>query len=107
MSEEPIYYFVKGKGWVIGEPPAGVREVRVHGQRFRVSFYNRKPTPGEHGWWTVSNKLEQSMDTIINVGYFPSHNAFGWKYDPVERPDVAWSNQPILTIKTEVIDVDR
>lgn len=44
---EPVYSFVKGKGWIASVDRSITRELTRHGKRYRVTIYDRRPEPGE------------------------------------------------------------
>lgn len=48
VIDEPIYEFIKGKGWVIAPRVKSVsREFVKEGVRYLVTVYDRKPEVGE------------------------------------------------------------
>jgi len=73
-SEEPVYEYVKGKGWIQTSSETYLRVYR--GKSYFIEIIRRVPLPGEYGWWTTLGKSSQTI--ADQVGWYKEYQTFGW-----------------------------
>ena len=59
MSEEPVYTFVKGQGWVVQQ----YRQLTFTVEGVTITLVERPPEFGEH-FWTGPNPIEVLADAL-------------------------------------------
>lgn len=82
MNSEPLYEFVKGKGWVIVNDHV---VTTTYGKTWRLEL--RKPEPGEHCCWTY-NKTDLAFWASWVKIQSPYH--YSDLAGAIERTGITW-----------------
>jgi hypothetical protein len=106
MNPEPIYTFVRGKGWIVSDDEVIAVHTRHYaGRTYRLTFLKRKPNPGESGWYCGSyyNRETNQVDYTMAAEYIAASAPyerdnvdmprFGWVYVPALRPNIEFETQ--------------
>jgi phage terminase large subunit GpA-like protein len=99
MTDEPVYVYVKGQGWIPEPPCESFTGTTKEG--YRVTLLRRDPTIGERGWWIDKDtSLNEAFD-YFRYAYAP-RGSYGWpvesKYSINENYRVT---NDLLTVITE------
>lgn len=82
-SQEPVYQFVKGAGWIVQAHESCTKVYSVAGLTRRVTITKRPPELHERGWFAypyASASLEDTINDVIQPldSPAPKQGIVGW-----------------------------
>lgn len=79
MTDEPVYEFVKGQGWVIKPACRSIsREITKDRVTYLVTVYDRRPRLGERGTNRV-RRFDRPHDIPASLVFHPRSELFGYE----------------------------